>query len=195
MKYGRFKRGFDIVIAAIVLLTTFPLFVCISVAIKLDSPGPVLFVQQRLGRDGRMFPLLKFRSMKAGTPEVATDLLPDPGQYETRIGKLLRRTSLDEYPQLINILLGTMSLVGPRPSLHNQTELNESRIRLGITAIRPGLTGYAQINGRDYIADKQKLEYDLHYLKTMSFSMDLYIIGATFGQVIKGKNIKRGPTD
>lgn len=190
MIFNSCKRILDICGATLLLVVTSPLFVLIAAAVKLDSPGPVFYRQKRLGRKGQLFSILKFRSMKVGTPEVATDRLLHPDHHITRTGKFLRKTSLDEIPQLFNILQGSMSFIGPRPSLHNQRELNESRIKLGITAVRPGLSGYAQINGRDSIDDNQKLEYDLYYITNMSLRLDFYIFCKTLLQFMNLKNLK-----
>lgn len=188
--YSLIKRAIDFVAALLLLLATSPLFLLIAVAIKLDSRGPVFYTQKRLGRAGRLFTIYKFRSMKTGTPELATDRLSNPNDHITSFGRFLRSTSLDECPQLLNILLGDMSFVGPRPSLFNQYELNRERIRLGITDIRPGLTGYAQIKGRDFISDEQKLKLDHYYLNHLSFSLDLAIICSTVLKVIKREGVR-----
>jgi O-antigen biosynthesis protein WbqP len=158
--------------------------------IKVDSKGPAFFVQTRQGQDGKLFSIFKFRSMKSGTPDIATDLLSDPSIYTTKIGRFLRQTSLDELPQLWNILLGDMSFIGPRPSLFNQYKLNQERIRLGITQIKPGLTGYAQIMGRDFITDEQKLEFDKFYLDHMTLILDIQILCTTFIQVVRSENVR-----
>lgn len=188
MNFKSWKRVLDVTGAIVLLLLTSPLFLLIAAAIRLDSPGSVFYVQKRLGREGKLFNMVKFRSMAVGTPEVAADLLINPEIHTTKVGRLLRHWSLDELPQLLNILTGTMSFIGPRPSLYNQWELNKRRIRLGITSVRPGLSGYAQINGRNAIADDQKLEYDLYYVKNMSFGLDIYIVYVTLAQILLKKN-------
>lgn len=188
MNFKCWKRVLDVTGAIALLLLTSPLFLLIAAAIRLDSPGAVFYVQKRLGREGKLFNMVKFRSMAVGAPEVAADLLTDPEIHITKVGKLLRKWSLDELPQLLHILTGTMSFIGPRPSLYNQWELNKQRIRLGITSVRPGLSGYAQINGRNAIADDKKIEYDLYYVRNMSFGLDLYIIFVTLIQLLFKKN-------
>ncbi len=188
--YKYMKRILDIVFSVILLVAFFPLFLVIAMMIKVDSKGPAFFVQTRLGQDGKLFSIFKFRSMKSGTPDIATDLLSDPSIYTTRIGRLLRQTSLDELPQVWNILLGDMSFIGPRPSLYNQYKLNQERIRLGITQIKPGLTGYAQIMGRDFITDEQKLEFDKFYLDHMTLILDIQILCNTIIQVVRSENVR-----
>ncbi|MDO3412017.1 sugar transferase [Saccharibacillus sp. CPCC 101409] len=188
--YRGVKAFFDPAAALLLIVLLSPLLLIVAVSIRLESSGPVFFMQRRLGQSGRFFTILKFRTMRVGTPELATDLIEEPCRYLTRIGGLLRRTSLDELPQLINILRGEMSFVGPRPSLYNQYWLNEKRIGLGIVEAKPGLTGYAQVLGRDSINDILKLEYDLFYVRNMSFCLDARILVQTFGSVIRGVNIK-----
>ena len=185
------KRIFDFMLSLLVLIVFFPLFILLALLIKLDDPkGPVLFIQKRVGKDELLFNMYKFRTMKIGTPEVATDLLTDRDKHITGIGRFIRKTSLDELPNLINIIRGDMSFVGPRPALYNQYELIEERRVRGINAIVPGLTGLAQINGRDNIDDDEKVMYDERYLKERSFIHDLKIIMNTFSQVVSGKDAK-----
>lgn len=188
--YRYFKRITDIVLAFMALFIFSPLFLLLSFLIKIDSPGPAFFIQKRSGKNGITFEILKFRSMKINTPNLATDQLGDPDQFLTGIGKFLRKTSLDELPQLINILQGDMSFVGPRPALYNQFNLIKARQSLGINQIKPGLTGYAQIMGRDFISDEQKVAYDKYYLDNCSFSLDLKIIFLTFFKVLKAEGVK-----
>lgn len=193
-KFPLIKRIFDVVFGLIILCALLPALIIISVLIKIESDGPVLFVQKRIGINGLLFNIYKFRSMKTSTPNVATDKLLNPEKFVTRIGKILRKTSLDELPQLLNIIKGDMSFVGPRPALYNQYELIESRLRLGINSIKPGLTGYAQIMGRDFISDEQKVAYDKHYLENMSIVFDMQILFSTCFKVIKSENVKiEGP--
>ena len=185
------KRIFDFMLSLLVLVILSPIFILLALLIKLDDPkGPVLFVQKRLGKDEKIFNMYKFRTMKIGTPEVATDLLTDRDKYITGVGRFMRKASLDELPNLLNILKGEMSFVGPRPALYNQYELIEKRRARGINKIIPGLTGLAQINGRDNIEDDEKVMYDEHYLKEKSFLRDLEIIFKTFSQVASGKDIR-----
>ncbi|MHB8171599.1 MAG: sugar transferase [Thermincolia bacterium] len=188
--YKYLKRINDVILAALALIILSPVLLFISLLIKMESRGPVFFIQKRSGENGLLFNIYKFRSMKIGTPDLATDKLEDPGQYVTRVGKFIRKTSLDELPQLINIFRGDMSFVGPRPALYNQYELIEARQRLGIHRLKPGLTGYAQIMGRDYISNEQKVAYDKYYLDNISPFLDFKIILLTFFKVLTAKNIK-----
>jgi len=186
--YGIVKRGFDAV-AAVALLAVFALpMMLIAIAIRLDSEGPALFRQRRSGRGSREFVIFKFRTMAAGTPDLASHLIAgNAARRITRLGGFLRRTSLDELPQLINILRGDMSLVGPRPALFNQDDLIAMRQREGIDALRPGVTGWAQINGRDDIPMDRKVAYDRHYLERCSAALDLLILIRTPIALITGR--------
>lgn len=185
------KRIFDFILSLLVLIILSPVFILLALLIKLDDPkGPILFVQKRIGKDEKFFNMYKFRTMKIGTPEVATDLLTDRDKYITGVGRFMRKASLDELPNLLNIFKGEMSFVGPRPALYNQYELIEKRRVKGINKLIPGLTGLAQINGRDNIEDDEKVMYDEHYLKEKSLLRDLEIIFKTFSQVASGKDIK-----
>jgi len=178
----------DLVFSSAMLICLSPLLCLIAFLISLDSPGAAIFRQKRIGRMGRLFEMYKFRSMHLGTPDLATDqmqLLPSP---VTKIGSFLRKTSLDELPQLINVVLGEMSLVGPRPALYNQTELTAKRISLGILTFPPGITGWAQINGRDALPDDQKVEADKWYCDNWNYWLDWHIIFSTFKAVVS----KRG---
>lgn len=188
--YRYTKRVFDVIMASVGFVFFLPLFLIISLLIKMESNGPVFFIQKRLGEKETYFNIYKFRSMKVGTPNLATDRLGDPGIYFTTVGRFLRKSSLDELPQLINIMRGDMSVVGPRPALYNQYKLIEARRGRGINSIKPGLTGYAQIKGRDFITDEKKLEYDEYYLNHMSLALDIRIIVQTFFNVIRSKDIK-----
>jgi O-antigen biosynthesis protein WbqP len=162
------KRIFDIVLALVCVLIFGPLMLLIAIAVKLTSPGPVLYWSNRVGRDNVLFRMPKFRTMKIATPEVATHLLSDARTYLTPIGGFLRRTSLDELPQLWNILRGELSLVGPRCALHNQDDLIALRTNKGIHHLMPGLTGWAQVNGRDELSIPQKVAFDEEYLAKQS---------------------------
>lgn len=165
-----------------------PWLLLFALLIKLDSRGPAIFRQKRVGRYGKLFEIYKFRTMKQGTPDLATDkmqLLPTP---VTRIGTILRKTSLDELPQLVNVLFGEMSLVGPRPALYNQTELTAKRSAAGVLDFPPGITGWAQINGRDELPDDEKVQADQWYCQNWSYWLDWQIIFSTFQAVIS----KRG---
>ena len=173
------KRAADIVLAFAGLVLASPVMLAVAIAIRRDTPGPVLFRQRRIGRGSREFILLKFRSMAAGTPDLATHLV-DPGQVRvTRVGAFIRRTSLDELPQLWNILVGDMTLVGPRPALYNQYDLVTMRQHEGVDALQPGLTGWAQINGRDEIPMERKVAYDREYLDRQSPLFDAEILVRT----------------
>lgn len=179
------KRIFDLlmgVAAAIVLLV--PILV-IALLVRLTSPGPALYWSDRVGRHNKIFKMPKFRSMRVGTPAVATHLLDDPQAYLTPIGSFLRKTSLDELPQLWSILVGDMSFVGPRPALFNQQDLIELRTQQGVHALLPGLTGWAQVNGRDELAIPQKVELDVEYLRRQDFWFDIRILWLTFLRVLK----------
>ncbi|MFC4303463.1 sugar transferase [Cohnella boryungensis] len=184
------KRVIDILLAMLAIIIFSPLLILITLIIKLESPGPVIFKQRRIGSGGNPFWIYKFRTMRIDTPELPTHLLKSPDRYITRIGRLLRKSSLDELPQLLNILIGNMSIVGPRPALHNQHDLIVLRDRLGVSRLTPGLTGWAQINGRDDITDEQKAELDHYYLKHHSLFFDLKIMGLTMISVVLSKGVK-----
>lgn len=183
------KRAFDLVLgtAALVILAV-PLII-IAIAVKLTSPGPVLYWSDRVGVRNSIFRMPKFRSMRIDTPVVATHLLKNPDQWLTPIGSFLRKTSLDELPQLLSILRGDMSFVGPRPALFNQDDLIALRTQAGVDALVPGLTGWAQINGRDDLPIPVKVEFDAEYLKRRSFWFDMKIIWLTFIKVIREDNV------
>lgn len=184
------KRVFDIVIS-LVAITLFVIpMILICIIIKLDSKGPVLFKQKRIGKEGALFNIYKFRSMAVGAPNVSTEALGDSSHYITRVGKFIRVTSLDELPQLFNILKGDMTMIGPRPALYNQYELIEMRTKVGVNAVRPGLTGYAQVMGRDLISDEEKVAYDHYYVKNSSMKFDIKILWMTVISVIKADGIK-----
>jgi O-antigen biosynthesis protein WbqP len=156
----------------------------------MTSKGPVLFWSDRVGKQNHIFSMPKFRTMHMGTPEVATHLLDNPDNYLTSIGSLLRKTSLDELPQLWNILKGDMSLVGPRPALFNQDDLVEQRTLKGIHCLMPGITGWAQVNGRDDLSIANKVNFDAEYLKKKSFIFDLKILYLTFIKIIRREGIQ-----
>ncbi len=183
------KRAFDLVlgIAALAILAV-PLLL-VALAVKLTSPGPVLYWSDRVGMRNTIFRMPKFRSMRIDTPEVATHLLSDPDRWLTPIGSFLRRSSLDELPQLYSILVGDMSFVGPRPALFNQDDLIELRTGAGVDALLPGLTGWAQVNGRDDLPISVKVEYDTEYLKKRSFWFDIKILWLTFVKVLRQDNV------
>lgn len=184
------KRIFDLFFSLILLIILLPLFLIISIIIKLDSVGPIFFKQRRIGLNKKEFLIYKFRTMKINTPELATDKFSNPESYLTKVGNILRKTSVDELPQLINIIKGEMSFVGPRPALYNQYELIELREQKDVNKCVPGITGYAQINGRDTINDSDKVRYDEYYVKNKSFKMDMHIVFRTFFKVLMRKDIK-----
>ncbi|ANW97643.1 capsular biosynthesis protein [Thermoclostridium stercorarium subsp. thermolacticum DSM 2910] len=195
MSYSEIKRLIDIFLSFIALVVLFPLFFLISVAIKLDSKGPILFKQKRVGIHKSYFYILKFRTMRVDAPnDCPTHLLEEPDKWITRVGKFLRRTSLDELPQLWNILVGHMSFIGPRPALWNQYDLIEERDKYGANNIRPGLTGWAQINGRDELPIEIKAKLDGEYVEKISFLMDLKCFFKTILSVFKGDGIVEGGT-
>ena len=171
------------------------LLILLSVAIKLDSPGPVLFRQKRVGRDKSHFYILKFRTMRIDTPkDMPTHLLANPQQYITRVGRFLRKTSLDELPQLFNILAGHMAVIGPRPALWNQFDLIAERDRYGANGVRPGLTGWAQINGRDELPIDVKAKLDGEYVQNLSFGFDVKCFLGTIRAVICRDGVVEGGT-
>lgn len=183
------KRAFDLVLGTMALVILAVPLIIIAIAVKLTSPGPVLYWSDRVGVRNSIFRMPKFRSMRIDAPVVATHLLKNPDQWLTPIGSFLRKTSLDELPQLLSILRGDMSFVGPRPALFNQDDLIELRTQAGVDALVPGLTGWAQINGRDDLPIPVKVEFDAEYLKRRSFWFDMKIIWLTFIKVIREDNV------
>lgn len=192
--YKKFiKRTLDIVISFLGIVVFLLPMLLIALAIKLDSKGPVLFWQKRIGKDKTTYMMPKFRSMYTETPsEIPTHLLSSPEKWITPVGRLLRRTSLDELPQLFSILAGEMSIVGPRPALWNQFDLIEERDKYGANGVRPGLTGWAQINGRDKLPIDVKAKFDGEYIEKMSFSFDCKCVFLTFVKVIKHDGVVEG---
>ncbi|GAA0083716.1 type 8 capsular polysaccharide synthesis protein Cap8M [Clostridium sp. CTA-7] len=186
------KRFFDFLISLILLALCSPVILLVAILIKLTSEGPVFFTQMRIGKNNELFKLYKFRTMKTGTPNVATDKLGNAQSYLTTVGKILRKTSLDEVPQLINILKGDMTFVGPRPALYNQYNLKELRTKAGVHTLVPGITGWAQINGRDHNDDFQKTELDRYYLNNKSINLDIKILFMTFFKVLRAEGIIEG---
>jgi O-antigen biosynthesis protein WbqP len=172
------------------LLLLSPLFLWVALLILVEDGAPVFFKQKRVGVNYSFFPIYKFRSMKKNTPNVATHLLENPSQYVLKIGKVLRRLSFDELPNLINIVRGEMVFVGPRPALYNQDDLMALRIQAGVDQLKPGITGWAQINGRDEIALEKKVAFEKEYLERKSFWFDIKIIGLTFSKVLKSDGVK-----
>jgi O-antigen biosynthesis protein WbqP len=186
----------DSVLSIIAMLVLWPVFLLIAVLIKASSPGPVLFKQRRIGKGKSEFYILKFRTMRTDTPkDMPTHLLENPDTFITSIGKFLRKTSLDELPQVINILVGEMSIIGPRPALWNQYDLIAERDKYGANDIYPGLTGWAQINGRDELPIDIKARFDGEYVNTMCFSFDVEIFIKTMFCVLRSDGVKEGMRD
>ncbi|EHK2407019.1 sugar transferase [Clostridium perfringens] len=186
------KRVFDFSMSLIAIIVFSPIILIISLLVKLTSKGPVFFKQRRIGKNNEEFNILKFRSMRIDTPNVATHLLKDPSVFITPLGKFLRKTSLDELPQLINILKGEMSIVGPRPALYNQYDLKDMRTEVGVHKLVPGLTGWAQINGRDEIPLEEKVALDKEYMNMQNFWLDIKIIFMTVFKVAKSEGVSEG---
>ena len=186
------KRAIDFVLSLCGLLVLWPLLAVIALAVKIDDPGPVIFKQKRVGIHKTYFNLYKFRSMKVSTPDLPTHLLEHPEQYISRVGAFLRKTSLDELPQLVNILRGDMSIIGPRPALWNQDDLIALRDEVGANDVRPGLTGWAQINGRDELPLDVKAAYDGEYVKKLSFAFDCKCFFGTIGAVLRHDGVVEG---
>ena len=183
------KRMFDLFLAVVAALILAVPVLMVAVAVRLTSPGPALYWSDRVGRHNKIFKMPKFRSMRVGTPAVATHLLADPKAWLTPIGSFLRKSSLDELPQLWSILAGDMSFVGPRPALFNQHDLVAMRTRLGVHELVPGLTGWAQINGRDELPIPDKVRLDVEYLQRQTLWLDIRILWLTFVKVIRRDGI------
>lgn len=194
-RYMKIKRGIDFILALIGMVVLSPVFLILIIAIKVDSRGSVLFKQKRVGIHKSYFNILKFRTMKIDTPkDMPTHMLSNPEQYITKVGKFLRKTSLDELPQIINILKGEMSVIGPRPALWNQYDLIEERDKYGANDVMPGLTGWAQINGRDELEIPIKARLDGEYVEKMSFFMDVKCFVGTIISVLKSDRVVEGGT-
>jgi len=185
------KRVFDVAAAAGGLLVLLVPLAVLWLVVRLTSPGPALYWSKRVGRRSRLFSMPKFRTMRIDTPEVATHLLDDPDRWLTPVGPVLRRLSLDELPQLWSVLVGDMSLVGPRPALFNQDDLIAARQAAGVDRLRPGVTGWAQINGRDELSIADKVALDVDYLRRHSFGFDLTILLRTVAPVVTGRGVTR----
>lgn len=193
--YKFFKRTLDIVLSFLGMLVLSPFFLLLVLAIKLDSKGPVLFKQKRVGLHKKHFYILKFRTMRIDTPkDTPTHLLENPEQWITKVGKFLRKTSLDELPQIWNIFVGDMSIIGPRPALWNQYDLIEERDRYGANDVLPGLTGWAQIHGRDELPIAKKAELDGYYVQHLSFGLDVRCFFGTIKSVAKSEGVLEGGT-
>lgn len=194
------KRLIDIVLSFIGTVVLIPIFLIVGLVIYIDDPGPILFTQQRFGENKKLFTLHKFRSMKVKTPDLPTHLLNDPNQYITKVGKIIRKLSIDELPQVWDILIGNMSIIGPRPALWNQDNLIEERDKYGANDLKPGLTGWAQINGRDELPIDVKAKFDGDYAEKLNkggltaFYMDLKCFMGTILKVIKSDGVVEGGT-
>ncbi|MCI5165705.1 MAG: sugar transferase [Candidatus Electrothrix sp. GM3_4] len=187
--YSRAKRLFDLCAACAGLVVLAPLFLFCMLAIRLTSPGPIFYISDRIGVRNSHFMMLKFRTMRVDTPQVATHLMTDPTAYLTPVGAFFRKTSLDELPQLINVFKGEMSIVGPRPALFNQHDLIELRTQKGVHVLTPGLTGWAQVNGRDELPIPIKVEYDAYYLQHRSFLLDIKITLQTLLKALRREGV------
>ena len=193
--YSFFKRLLDIVLSLTALIVLAPLLLVLALLVKLDSPGPALFKQKRVGRNEKLFDIYKFRSMYTSAPrDVATSELQNAESHITRVGRVLRKTSLDELPQIYNILAGQMSVIGPRPALYNQYDLIEARDKVHANDIRPGLTGLAQINGRDELEIPEKARLDGEYVRRLSFGFDLRCLIGTVFSVVRHEGVVEGGT-
>jgi O-antigen biosynthesis protein WbqP len=183
------KRIFDLVLSLVLLFFLAVPLLLVAITVKLTSPGPALYWSDRVGLGNRIFRMPKFRTMQIGTPAVATHLLDDPAQFLTPVGSFLRKSSLDELPQLFSILNGDMSFVGPRPALFNQDDLVALRTKYGVDKILPGLTGWAQVNGRDELPIPEKVKLDVEYMNRQTFLLDLRIMVLTFLKVLRRDGI------
>ena len=192
-KYG--KRFLDLLLSACAIMVLLPVYLLISIAIVVDDPGPVFFRQKRVGIHKTHFQILKFRTMKVSTPkDIPTHLLENPEQYITRVGKVLRKTSLDELPQIFQIFTGKMAIIGPRPALWTQFDLIAERDKYGANDVRPGLTGWAQINGRDELPIDVKARFDGEYVENLSFRFDCKCFFGTITSVLKSEGVVEGGT-
>jgi O-antigen biosynthesis protein WbqP len=191
--YQKSKRKIDFSLSLLALLLLWPVLLFLALLIKLDSKGPVFFKQKRVGKNKQHFHILKFRTMRIDTPsDMPTHMLQNPEEFITRTGKILRRTSLDELPQIINIFKGDMSIIGPRPALWNQYDLITERDKYGANDIYPGLTGWAQINGRDELPIEVKAKLDGEYVERMSFIFDVNLFIKTVFSVLRSEGVKEG---
>ena len=190
-----FKRLIDLILSGCGILVLLPLYLILAIAIKIDDPGPVFFKQKRVGIHKSHFNILKFRTMKTNTPkDTPTHLLENPQQYITRVGRVPRKTSLDELPQIFQIFTGKMSVIGPRPALWNQYDLIAERDKYGANDVRPGLTGWAQINGRDELPIDVKARFDGEYVQNMSFLFDCRCFFGTIVSVLRHDGVVEGGT-
>ena len=195
MKYLKAKRVIDLILSVLAAVILSPVFLILFIAIKLDTPGPIFFKQKRVGINKTHFNILKFRTMRIDTPkDTPTHLLGNPDQYITKVGKFLRKTSLDELPQIFNIIKGEMAIIGPRPALWNQYDLIAERDKYNANDVRPGLTGWAQINGRDELPITVKSELDGEYIQKMNFAFDVKCFVGTITSVLKSDGVIEGGT-
>lgn len=193
--YRYIKRIIDILLSGLAIIILSPLLLILCIAIKLDSPGPIFFTQKRVGIHKTYFQIYKFRTMRTDTPkDMPTHMLANPAQYITKTGRFLRKTSLDELPQIFNIFKGDMSIVGPRPALWNQDDLVAERDKYGANDVTPGLTGWAQINGRDELEIPVKAKLDGEYVKKYGFTMDVRCFFGTFLSVLRQDGVVEGGT-
>ena len=194
-QYIKKKQYLDIYLSLMAFIFLSPVFLAVVIVIKLDSPGPVFFKQERVGIHKKHFYILKFRTLRTDTPkDIPTHLLQNPDQFITKVGKFLRKTSLDELPQLINIVKGEMSIIGPRPALWNQYDLIEEREKYGANDILPGLTGWAQIHGRDELEIPEKAKLDGYYVDNLSFGLDVKCFFGTILSVLRSDGVVEGGT-
>lgn len=193
--YEKLKRMIDFTLSILAVVCLSPFFLILIVAIKLDSPGPIFFRQKRVGINKKYFNILKFRTMRIDTPkDMPTHLLNNPDQYITKVGKFLRKTSLDELPQIFNIIVGEMAIIGPRPALWNQYDLIAERDKYGANKVRPGLSGWAQINGRDELSIEVKAALDGEYIQKMGLAFDVKCFIGTITSVLKSDGVVEGGT-
>lgn len=184
------KRTLDIFLSIFGIIVLLPIFIITAIAIKVESSGPIIFKQRRVGKNSEVFHIYKFRSMKVGTPSISTEEFKNSYDFTTKVGRFIRKTSIDELPQLFNVLKGDISIVGPRPVIESEKELLEKREDYLVNMIVPGITGLAQINGRDNISIDDKVMYDYEYMKNRSLYLDISIIIKTFYKVLKSDGVK-----
>jgi O-antigen biosynthesis protein WbqP len=195
MFYLKFKRFYDLILSVIGLIILSPIFLILIILIKLDSKGPILFKQKRIGRYKKHFYILKFRTMHIDTPkDTPTHMLENPEKWITKMGKFLRKTSFDELPQIVNILKGDMSIIGPRPALWNQFDLMDERDKYNVHRLYPGLTGYAQIHGRDELPITEKAKLDGFYVEHVNLCLDIKIFFGTIISIFKSEGVVEGGT-
>ena len=186
------KRAFDFTVSLLLIIILLPVFLLVSLIVLIDAGTPVIFRQYRVGKDNKLFYIYKFRTMRKNTRNAATAELTDADKFITKSGKFLRKTSLDELPQLFNVLIGDMSFVGPRPLIPEEKEIREIRKEYNVYSMRPGITGWAQINGRDSLSIEEKALFDKEYIDKQSISFDIKILIKTVSVVLKRENIKEG---